>query len=120
MNERLAAAVRKVAEGLFEAADALFEGSDAAAPVLAAPVAVSAQPEFPPFTPEESYEAVPLPADSPGLGRCPSHNLAWTVKEAGVSKMGKAYSSFWKCDGKTDGVYCNKKPTRAWADAHPL
>jgi hypothetical protein len=127
-NEQLATALRKIAEGLYEAADTLFGVSEApTAPraVSAAPGPIGNEipgPEFPPFEPTESapYEPVPLPADTPGLGRCPSHNLAWTVKEAGVSKMGKAYNSFWKCDGKTDGVFCNKKPTRAWADAHPL
>jgi hypothetical protein len=34
--------------------------------------------------------------------------------------MGKPYNAFWKCDGKDpDGTFCNRKPVKSWADAHP-
>lgn len=118
-NDVLAAAFRKIGEGYYNAADVLFEGGDTLrteSGVLAAPVA--SEPLFPPFEPDV-YEALPLPADAPGLGRCPTHGLPWTVKEAGVSKMGKAYQAFWRCDGKTDGQFCQKRPVKAWAEAHP-
>ena len=119
--EVIAKAYRAIGQGYYEAADVLLEAASAPEAVLARPVAVSEMPDFPPFeVGEPVYEAIPLPSDAPGLGRCPSHGEPWSVKGAGVSKTGKAYTAFWKCDGKTDGVFCAKKPTRAWADAHPI
>ena len=119
-DDILASAFRKIAEGYYNAADVLFESTDAVhvePTVLGRPVA--SEPEFPPFEPVE-YEALPLAADTPGLGRCPAHDRPWSVKAAGVSKNGKPYSAFWKCDGKEpDGTFCNRKPVKAWADAHP-
>jgi hypothetical protein len=126
------AAIRKIAEGLYELADALFAEdavAGATAPVPAAPAndpggsrlekwAVEEVPEFPPT----EYEALPFTSEQTGssaLGRCPAHDRSWTVKAAGVSKAGKSYSAFFKCDGKdADGTYCNRKPVKAWADAH--
>ena len=52
--------------------------------------------------------------------RCPEHGTAWTVKAAGNNKTtGKPYKAFWKCDGKTNGSYCNNKPSWDWVKAHP-
>jgi hypothetical protein len=52
--------------------------------------------------------------------QCPVHFKPWTVKEGGISKNGKPYSAFWKCNGKNqDGSYCSKKPTPAWVKSHP-
>ena len=49
-------------------------------------------------------------------GTCPDHGTPWTLKEAGVSKTGRAYDAFWKCDGKyDDGSFCKNKPPKAWA-----
>lgn len=110
-------ALRKIAEGLFEYADAMYEEEQGAAGATAAPGAPDDM--FPPM--EQTYEALPLPADTPGLGKCPFHNTPWTVKSAGVSKMGKPYQSFYKCDGKDpDGTFCNRKPVKGWVDAHPI
>ena len=119
---KVTAALNTLSLGIAELAEALSDGTE---PVLAAPVAsrsrlpLSAEDteDFPP----NEYEALPLPAETPGLGRCPSHNLAWSVKAAGVSKMGKPYNAFFHCDGKEpDGSFCPRKPVKAWADAHPI
>ena len=110
---RVASALNTLSLGIAELAEALQNGAE---PVSAAPAALPD--EFPPFEPTD-YEALPLAADTPGLGRCPSHNKPWTVKAAGVSKAGKPYNAFFKCDGKDpDGTYCNRKPVKSWADAH--
>jgi hypothetical protein len=56
------------------------------------------------------------------LSKCPKHDRAWTVKPGGVSKAGKPYAAFWKCSAKdteTRSGYCEKKPVKAWTDAHP-
>lgn len=126
--DTLAKAYRAIGQGYYEAADVLLEAAGQpqsllerieAAPVAprAAQAAPDAMPEFPP----SEYEDVPLPATAPGLGRCPFHGLAWSVKAAGVSKAGKPYKSFYHCDGKEpDGSFCQRKPTKGWADAHPI
>ena len=125
---KVAAALNTISLAFGELAEALSEG---AAPVVAAPGATQtvtsnfpaqsvtlSMPEFPP----SEYEDLPVaatPQNEPVLGRCPMHDLAWTIKPAGVSKLGKPYSAFWKCSGKdADGTYCNRKPVKAWADAH--
>jgi len=117
MNEaKVAAALNTISMAFGELAEAMTQNGTA--PVSAAPSALAD--DFPPFTPTDEYEALPLAADTPGLGRCPSHNKPWTVKAAGVSKAGKPYNAFWKCDGKDpDGTFCNRKPVKSWADAHP-
>ena len=52
-------------------------------------------------------------------GTCPDHGQPWTLKPAGVSKAGREYDAFWKCDGKyDDGSYCKNKPPKAWAARH--
>ena len=78
--------------------------------------------DLPPLTDADApYE--PQAAETPDkapLGVCPVHRTAWTVKAGGISKNGKPYKPFWKCSGKTDGAYCNEKPTKAWSDSHPI
>lgn len=121
---KVAAALNTISLAFGELAEALSDGT---APVPAAPSALPAlsDADFPPFIPtdESPYEplAVAGPIESPMLSHCPTHDTPWTVKPGGVSKAGKAYNAFWKCDGKNpDGTWCTKKPVRAWADAHPL
>lgn len=131
--EAIAKAYRAIGQGYYEAADVLLEAASApqaVAPVLTRPSALPqdaawevAQPDpnMPEFPPLE-YEDLPVaatPQTEPLLGRCPAHDRAWTVKPAGVSKAGKSYTAFFKCDGKdSDGTYCNRKPVKAWADSH--
>ena len=75
--------------------------------LVAGPAAVAQQPA-----------GVPPALVEPGL--CPAHKTAWTYKPAGVSKAGKAYAGFWKCDGKNpDGTYCGAKPDFGWSKSHP-
>jgi hypothetical protein len=66
--------------------------------------------------PQPSAPAAPNAA----LGVCPVHRTAWTVKDAGISKNGKPYRAFWKCSERDEDGYCNEKPTKAWADSHPI
>ena len=115
---KVSAALNTLSLGIAELAEALSDGTE---PVLARPVADPRPWEVTGDFPPNEYEALPLPAETPGLGRCPSHNLAWSVKAAGVSKMGKPYNAFFHCDGKEpDGSFCPRKPVKAWADAHPI
>jgi hypothetical protein len=72
-------------------------------------------------------QAPPLPPgtvryqDIESSDKCPDHGLPWTIKAGGTSRAGKAYSAFYKCDGRGgDGSYCKKQPPKAWADAHPI
>jgi hypothetical protein len=58
------------------------------------------------------------PVDPRDGGACPEHGIPWTLKPAGVSKAGREYDAFWKCDGKTDGEFCKAKPTKAWQARH--
>ncbi len=122
----VAAALNTISVGLGELSEALVA---APVPVLRAPSAapdpggdrLERWEEVPEFPPTE-YEALPLPADAPGLGRCPRHNLPWSVKPAGTTQAGKQYGAFWRCAEKDDNAprgWCDKKPVRAWADAHP-
>ena len=124
-SAKLAAALNTISVAFGELAEALIEAAHS--PAGSGPsLAVVPSDDFPPFEPQDAptepvYEALPLPATAPGLGRCPSHALPWVVKPAGVSRAtGLAFTAFWKCDGKTDGTYCPKKPVKSWADAHPL
>ena len=69
--------------------------------------------------------AVPPPAaaaPSVALGLCPKHRVAWTVKAGGVSKAGKSYAAFWKCNEKDPSEergYCQQKPDFGWVRTHP-
>ena len=121
---KIATALNTISVAFGELAEALGEAPQATRAVLRdpGPTAAEVHEQFDDlgFPPNE-YEAIPLPAETPGLGRCPSHNLAWSVKAAGVSKMGKPYNAFFHCDGKEpDGSFCPRKPVKAWADAHPI
>ena len=81
-------------------------GESATAPVSAARPAAANPPAAPASTDEV-------------LGECPVHFTRWTLKEAGVSKAGKRYGAFWKCDGKNaDGTWCSKKPRLEWVRTH--
>lgn len=72
-------------------------------------------PDYEPF----SLAGAAAPAAEAALSRCPYHDTPWEIRPAGVSKAGKPYQAFWKCDGKeTDGSYCKRKPVKAWADSH--
>lgn len=63
--------------------------------------------------------APPAPAaPSSPLGVCPKHKVGWTVKEGGISKLGKPYKAFWKCSERDDDGYCDQKPDRSWAATH--
>ena len=54
------------------------------------------------------------------LSECPVHFQPWSVREGGISRNGKPYKAFWKCNGKNqDGSYCSKKPDPSWVKAHP-
>lgn len=51
---------------------------------------------------------------------CPVHGTRWTIRPAGVSKVGKPYNAFYKCDEKDGDAWCQQKPPKAWVDAHPI
>lgn len=59
-------------------------------------------------------------APNTALGVCPTHRVAWTVKQGGISKNGKPYRPFWRCNEKDANGYCSEKPSKAWADSHPI
>jgi hypothetical protein len=50
-------------------------------------------------------------------GECPDHRTAWSFKPAGVSKAGKPYNAFYACSGKSNGTFCQRKPSIAWVNA---
>lgn len=83
-------------------------------------VARASVPERVPSAPAASPEAVPPAASGQPLGTCPIHRVAWVVKDGGISKAGKPYKAFWKCKERDENGYCNEKPTKAWADSHPI
>jgi hypothetical protein len=59
------------------------------------------------------------PVDPRDGGVCPDHGTPWTLKEAGTNeKTGKSWDAFWKCDGRTDGEFCKKRPSKAWQARH--
>ena len=129
-TKRIAEAYEKIAEGY--AALALAYG-DIAQPVAGsssrpAPVA-TIDDDLPPLTDDDapSYEPKGVNLQDQHvdnvLGQCPTHQRNWTVKEGGVSKAGKSYEAFYKCgekDPNTRSGYCDKKPVKAWVDAHPI
>ena len=53
-------------------------------------------------------------------GECPDHRTAWSFKPAGVSKAGKPYNAFYACSGKSNGTFCQRKPSIAWVNAQTL
>lgn len=87
-----------------------------------APVEDGPWEEDPQFIPDRSTKPVGNQHVENVLGQCPNHQKPWTIKPAGVSKAGKPYGAFWKCgekDSSTRSGYCDKKPVKAWEDAHP-
>jgi hypothetical protein len=50
-------------------------------------------------------------------GECPDHRTAWSFKPAGTSKAGKPYNAFYACSGKSNGTFCQRKPSIAWTNA---
>jgi len=50
-------------------------------------------------------------------GECPDHRTAWSFKPAGTSKAGKPYNAFYACSGKSNGTFCQRKPSIAWVNA---
>ena len=50
-------------------------------------------------------------------GECPDHRTAWSFKPAGISKAGKPYNAFHACSGKSNGTFCQRKPSIAWVNA---
>lgn len=73
---------------------------------------------------QEGSSAAPPPRSSApaatALGVCPAHRVAWTVKQGGISKAGKPYPPFWRCNEKDADGYCSQRPVKAWADSHPI
>lgn len=124
-NAAFAAALKRLADIKYMEADALNEwaaaldtGAPASAPAGRA-ATPSAAPAGAPSFDELPPEASPFEQDAV-LSECPVHFTPWTVKEGGISKAGKPYRAFWKCNGtNADGTYCSKKPVKAWADSHP-
>jgi hypothetical protein len=111
-RERLANAFDAAAEALAQLALEL-RGTDS--PVARA--GVGSEVEGATATPPPSSASDPL---TTVLGQCPDHQTAWTVKAGGISKNGKPYPAFWRCNERTDGEYCQKRPTPAWDKSHPI
>ena len=50
-------------------------------------------------------------------GRCPEHELPWTLKPGGISKAtNKPYDPFYACAFRPERgqKFCNEKPSKAW------
>lgn len=128
MNPKLAAdAYNKISEGFAMLALAIEQPAAGGAKVSPSPspAPVAFDDDLPPLlddygTPVEVAPQAPESPKQAALGVCPAHRTAWTVKAGGISKNGKPYRAFWKCSGKTEDGYCNEKPTKAWADSHPI
>ena len=107
MNRKaIADAANKISEGFAEFALAIEQSGSPDVPAAGEPV--------PP-------RSDPAPAASTALGVCPKHRVSWSVKEGGISKNGKPYKAFWKCNEKdpdTERGYCQQKPDPAWARTH--
>jgi len=50
-------------------------------------------------------------------GECPDHRTSWSFKPAGTSKAGKPYNAFYACSGKSNGTFCQRKPSIGWVNA---
>lgn len=108
---RLALALNELAAALLELTSGEVGGPPPPAP-LAAPQTAGAGPSSP--APAAAFAAA-RPATGPGdpPGVCPVHGTPWSWKAPGVSKAGKPYNGFWKCDGKDeDGNFCSERPPR--------
>lgn len=118
---------KAIAAALRQLADAIESpGAGGSAPRPPAPAFT--EDDLPPLPPLEQYEpvrervhAAAARAESAEdtLGRCPVHNVPWTVKPSGVSKAGKPYRAFWKCAERDGDTYCDQKPVKVWQDSHP-
>ena len=115
---RLARGLGLISQGFAELSAAIAvpaEDGAVASGVGAAPSAPAPEPS--PFL-DEVAPMQRTPTD--GLGRCPTHGTAWTIKPAGTSKAGKAYSAFCRCNEQDANGYCSQKPVKGWAEAHPI
>jgi hypothetical protein len=102
---RLAEILKRLGDAHYQAADELIALAEE-------------QPQPPSAVTPEAGSARPAPADDL-FSQCPNHQQPWTVKEGGISKNGKPYKAFWKCNGKnSDGSFCNKKPDPSWVRGH--
>jgi hypothetical protein len=113
-REALANAFDKAAEAFAELAHELRANEPS---VARADVASS----VPTGAPERAGVAPSAPAPSTALGVCPKHRVAWAVKEGGISKNGKPYKAFWKCnekDASAERGYCQERPEPGWARTH--
>jgi hypothetical protein len=112
-RDKIANALREFGQAAYELADALLDQ-----PATAAPEAGSAHPAPADDLPDLPSEPAAKSRDQV-FAECPVHFKPWTVKEGGISKAGKPYKAFWKCNGtNSDGTYCNKKPDASWVRAH--
>lgn len=59
-------------------------------------------------------------ASSVGESNCPDHDVAWTLKPAGTSKIGKPYAAFYTCGAKDQNGWCKNKPSLKWLAANPI
>ena len=127
-TKRIAEAYEKIAEGYAALALAYGDIAQPAAGSSSRPAPVATiDDDLPPLLDDYGapVDVTPAPqaAEKPhnaALGMCPAHRTAWTIKAGGISKNGKPYKAFWKCSGKTEDGYCNEKPSKAWADSHPI
>ena len=117
-REAVATALDEAAEALARAAHALRGMEPASREAVPAPsgAAVAGGGGVPQVNPPPA----PAPAPTTALGMCPIHRVAWVVKDGGISKNGKPYKAFWKCKERDENGYCNERPTKAWADSHPI
>jgi hypothetical protein len=99
---------------------ALAESIDAAIEPSAARADVQDRVPSRPAAAEAGVPPAPASAPQTALGMCPVHRVPWVVKDGGISKAGKPYPPFWKCKERDQNGYCDEKPTKAWADSHPI
>lgn len=111
LKEAASDALRRCAS-LFGVARYLYAGDRGSTGRVSAPTAKPA-----PVSQPSGHDTMVLKAamDIFGADNCPEHGQPWTKKPGGVSKAtGKAYAPFWACSGKTDGVWCKRKPSMDW------
>ena len=110
-----------VASALDEAAEALARAAHALRGMEPSAARADVQDRVPSRPAAAEAGVPPAPASAP-LGLCPKHGIPWTVKAGGVSKAGKSYKAFWKCDSKDadeERGYCQQKPEFGWVKTHP-
>jgi hypothetical protein len=111
---RLAEILKRLGDAHYQAADELIALAEEQpqSPSAVMPAAGSARPA-------PADDLPPLETRDQLFSQCPNHQQPWTVKEGGISKNGKPYKAFWKCNGKnSDGSFCNKKPDPSWVRGH--